>query len=1243
MRYLLICIFSAFIAISSFSQSETDVEELTRFAAKQTIIYQQKKAEAIEWATQNGYPITIEADGSFIEIQYIDEFGRPQYYQTDNSTAAATISTNKVYPGGGAGLSLTGSGITVREWDAGSALTTHQEFGGRVTNVDGASSHYHSTHVAGTIMASGVQAAAKGMAYQANLRSRDWNNDVSEMATEASNGALISNHSYGLTRGWSWNGSSWNWYGNSSISTTEDYLFGFYDANSQQWDQVARNAPNFLICKSAGNDRNEGPGTSPPNDGPYDCIGQQGIAKNILTVGAVEDIPGGYTNPASVVMSSFSSWGPADDGRIKPDIVANGVELYSTDNDNNTDYSILSGTSMSTPSVAGSLALLQQHRNTLTGSYMKAATLKALVIHTADESGTTTGPDYKFGWGLMNTKNAALRISADQTNDVISEHTLSNGGTYTRDVTALGSEPLRVTIVWTDVAGTPTSAQLDPITPMLVNDLDLRLTRSTNTYYPWKLDRNNPTNAATNSSENNVDNVEVVYIASPVAGGTYTITVDHDGTLSGGSQAFSMVISGISTGSPPVANFSASTTTPNVGQTVTFTDLSTNSPTNWSWSFTPSSVTYVGGTSSTSQNPQVQFNATGYYTVTLTATNAAGSDGETKNNYILASAPPVANFSANNTAPAIGQTVIFTDLSTNSPTSWTWSFTPPTITYVGGTNASSQHPQVQFTAGGNYTVSLTAANAAGSDNETKTNYISVLFPPVADFDADNYSPIIGQTVYFWDMSSNSPTSWVWSFSPPSVTYVGGTTANSPEPQVQFTASGSYTVTLTATNASGSDSEIKTNFINVPFPPVANFSASTTTPIVGQTVTFTDLTTNSPTSWFWSFSPANVTYVGGTSPVSQNPQVKFNAGGFYSVTLTATNVAGSDAETKTNYIFATAPPVANFSASTTTPYIGQTVTFSDLSTNIPTSWSWVFSPSTVTYVGGTTSASQNPQVQFSAGGFYTVTLTATNAAGSDPETKTNYISVLFPPVANFSANNTAPAIGQTVAFTDLSTNSPTSWAWSFNPATVTYVGGTTSASQNPQVQFSAGGLYTVTLTATNASGSDGETKTDYISVLFAPLADFSADNTNPAIGQTVTFTDLSTNNPTSWSWDFSPATVTYVGSTTSASQNPQVQFSAGGLYTVTLTSTNASGSDGETKTDYISVLFAPVTDFSADNTNPAIGQTVTFTDLSTNNPTSWSWDFSPATVNYVGRHNIRFTKPTGSVFSRRFIYSHPHCH
>ncbi len=542
----IVCLF--FLTNSAMSQVVTNTEALLKIAEEKAIEFQEKRAYAEAYAAEHNLPVSFENDkGVFFELQYISEFGVPMYYKTDNRNAAKTVSTDKVYPSGGAGLDLDGTGITPRIWDAGGIRLQHQEFGGRVVQGDNPSStHWHSTHCAGTMMASGVQSSAKGMAYNADLRAFDWNSDNSEMASEAANGALISNHSYGFGRGWTWN-NGWDWNGTPSVSTEEDYLFGFYDTEAKAWDNIAVNAPYYLIVKSAGNDRNEGPNNGQyPKDGPYDCISHGSIGKNVMTVGAVHDIPGGWNGPGSVSMSSFSSWGPADDGRVKPDIVANGVGLYSTTDQSNTSYTSSDGTSMSSPSAAGSMALLQQHWEDLNGAgnYMRAATLKGLVIHTADEAGSTPGPDYKFGWGLMNTKTAALLISEDQNTNVIDEAILGEGGEFKVVLSVDGSEDLKVTICWTDPAGQPTSPQLDPSTPMLVNDLDMKVTNSGNTYFPWKLNRTSHSAAATNNSENNVDNVEVIFIENPAAG-NYLVTVDHDGNLSGGSQAFSIMISGV--------------------------------------------------------------------------------------------------------------------------------------------------------------------------------------------------------------------------------------------------------------------------------------------------------------------------------------------------------------------------------------------------------------------------------------------------------------------------------------------------------------------------------------------------------------------------------------------------------------------------------------------------------------------------------------------------------------------------
>lgn len=422
----LLCLFLLSFVLDAFGQTKTNIQTLNRLSVQFHAEFERNRAEVIEFARIHNLPIRYENEkGSLVEMQFMDPLsGMPQYYITNNVNSAATISTNLVHPGGNAGLNLDGTGMTIHEWDGGIALTTHQEFDTRVTFDDGEPIHWHSTHVAGTMIASGFDAGAKGMAPAASLRSFRWTDDDSEMATEAAAGALVSNHSYGQIRGWYVSGGIHYWFGDPTISSTEDYQFGFYDASAQDWDDIAYNAPSYLIVKSAGNDRGESWSGShyywngiawtlstDPRDADggtlgYDCIGNDGVSKNILTVGAVNDIVGGYIDPSDVVMSTFSGWGPADDGRIKPDICTNGVGLYSATSDADDAYTTSSGTSMAAPSATGSLALLQQHYNDLNGTFMQAATLKALVIHTADEAGFTDGPDYIFGWGLMNTTKA---------------------------------------------------------------------------------------------------------------------------------------------------------------------------------------------------------------------------------------------------------------------------------------------------------------------------------------------------------------------------------------------------------------------------------------------------------------------------------------------------------------------------------------------------------------------------------------------------------------------------------------------------------------------------------------------------------------------------------------------------------------------------------------------------------------------------------------------------------------------
>jgi PKD repeat protein len=509
--------------------------------------YNQRKAQAIEYAIANNLPIKqVFADGTIIEIQYLDESGKPLYYKTFNAEAAFTTGTDMLYNGADLGLNLSGKGFKVGVWDGGLPRATHLEFGGRVQIVEGSSVSNHATHVTGTILAQGLDPRAKGMAFEANSVNYDGlNGDNAEMKTEAQNGLLISNHSYGSVLGWNFNGSngSWQWFGDVSVSSLEDYRFGYYSGASAIWDDIAFKNPNYLIVKSAGNDRTDiGDGNGPPPDGPYDIVGQQGVAKNILTVGSANPLSSAYVSPADVTLAPYSSWGPTDDGRIKPDIVGMGQSLYSTSSDGDDQYTVLSGTSMSSPNVTGSLALLQQLYYQMNGVYLSAAALKSLVIHTAHETGIADGPDYQFGWGLLNMGDAAKLLMLNGNPEfVLKQDSLLQGATFTMPFTMAAGQKLTATLVWTDPPGeAETVAAVDPPAIKLINDLDIRVTdEGGTTYFPWIM---NPVTKQASKADNFRDNVEKIELIAPTAG-IYTVSITHKDSLLNSSQDFALTIS----------------------------------------------------------------------------------------------------------------------------------------------------------------------------------------------------------------------------------------------------------------------------------------------------------------------------------------------------------------------------------------------------------------------------------------------------------------------------------------------------------------------------------------------------------------------------------------------------------------------------------------------------------------------------------------------------------------------------
>ena len=520
-----------------------DLQALSILEAELRQDFETNQRIAFEMAAQKGWEthMILPNGGNALLVGVFDN-GTPKYYTTDNREGAITTRADRVHTGGVAGLDLNGENMIAGVWDGGRVRDTHNLLEDRTTQIDNPGSiSNHSTHVSGTMVgsASQVNGQAKGMAPMAELLAYDFGADEPEMTSAASQGMILSNHSYGIP-----------------ADNVPLWYIGYYDSNARNIDRIIYNAPYYLPIIAAGNDRQSGANSS---DGGYDYLTDKGVAKNNIVVAATFEVLD-YEDASDVFMSSFSSWGPTDDGRIKPDIAAKGVNMYSASGASNASYTNMSGTSMATPNVSGSLLLLQQHYNDLNGEYMLASTLRALALHTADEAGFAPGPDYRFGWGLLNTQRAAQLISQDSNESMIITETLDANDAYTYSFKADGTQDISATIAWTDPAAAPLpGGNEDVATPSLMNDLDLRISQDGGaTFLPWILNAATPTAGAT-TGDNVVDNVEKIEINAPEPG-EYIVRVSHKGQLLvNDTQVFSLVLEGISS-----EDFMVSTTNANV-------------------------------------------------------------------------------------------------------------------------------------------------------------------------------------------------------------------------------------------------------------------------------------------------------------------------------------------------------------------------------------------------------------------------------------------------------------------------------------------------------------------------------------------------------------------------------------------------------------------------------------------------------------------------------------------------------
>lgn len=510
----------------------------------------------------------VKARGQFLGIPIggVDAVGRgyalvgfdgaePRYTRTMNVNAAKSTNANRIRLTGTfdpvVGVSVCGSNLYVNVNDHGE-IYQHTEFqapnggGSRIMVVetpwyaDGNRSHM--THVAGTVTAWGYTESLIGMSPRAWIRAliQQSSSHVSTYGMQYPGHLLTNSNPVTGQR------QMRSVMGTTSLGSTTTNR-GVYSWTTRSFDQTLWDYPYYIHFYAAGND-----------GGAYATLSaDHAICKNALTMGSVSDVTrdtnGLYTGGGNV--SGWSSRGPTYDGRIKPDLTANGEGLTSTDNTNST--SSKQGTSMATPNASGSTVLLIDYFNRrFPGHFLRASTVKALLINGADDRGNA-GPDYYYGWGIVNVLRSGqlLRRYADApASRVVVEDVLPNGQVWSASYVYPGTGVVRVALAWIDPPGVAQAT--GDRTPRLINNLDLRVVGPTgavfrpfvmpfttgNATYPAFSDSLFGT-LATNGV-NHTDNGEVVAFSNAPAG-TYTLAIEHQGTLAGNAQKFSLAIAGL--------------------------------------------------------------------------------------------------------------------------------------------------------------------------------------------------------------------------------------------------------------------------------------------------------------------------------------------------------------------------------------------------------------------------------------------------------------------------------------------------------------------------------------------------------------------------------------------------------------------------------------------------------------------------------------------------------------------------
>jgi gliding motility-associated-like protein len=615
----------------------------------------------------------------------------------------------------------------------------------------------------------------------------------------------------------------------------------------------------------------------------------------------------------------------------------------------------------------------------------------------------------------------------------------------------------------------------------------------------------------------------------------------------------------------PTAAFTSDITAGCAPIIVNFHDQSSGGVTAWNWDF-------GNGSTSTRQHPSTTYITPGTYTVTLTATNAAGTNTVTRTSYITVYDEPAANFTSNKTSGCFPAVIQFTDQSGTQPgtviNSWKWDF-------GDGSSSTQKNPQYAYRAAGSYTVTLTVTNDKGCKKLiTKPNFINVTTGVKAGFEyTDPGVCSAPATIQFNNKSSGPGTlTYAWSFG-------NGNTSNTIDPSANYTTNGLYHIRLIVSSNQGcsdsAETDIQVGRVNTDFTNAAVICPKTQ-------VSFTNNSTPRPISAYWEIS-------NGHTDNLRNTSTSFPSAGTYTVKLVNTYSVCTDTLVKT--ITVQPGPTINFNAADTAKcQPSLTVNFTNTSNG--TSYLWDFGDST-------SSTTANPSHTYNAFGTYDVSLIATAANGCvDTLKKSGYIKIQKPVISfpNLPIGGCIP-FTTTLSAAIQSVDSVVTYNWNFGDGT------TPSDLKTPTHTYKDSGTYTVTLTITTRTGcTETFTLNQAIKAGPTPVAAFSSDVTNACADPGIQFINQST-RATQWYWVFSDGT-------TSTAENPRVTFRDTGWIDVTLYAINNGCSTMVVKPRY-AFIKPSVSRFTYQpNCNNPLS--VVFTDRSIQ-ASSWVWNFGDGTT------------------------------